>query len=62
MAPTIKPNYKSTFHKDKTISYWNVYHQVWERTSAYALTNYHDVFASLSFKDREKINKIVFPN
>ena len=26
-----KTNYESTFHKDKTVSYWSVSKQVWKR-------------------------------
>ena len=58
--PTIKPNQGITIHRDDTISYWSVYHQRWERVSAYALANRHDDYSALSDSDRAKISKVVF--
>lgn len=34
MKPTIKPNYATTYHKDGTVSYWDVHRQQWQRKPA----------------------------
>ena len=57
-TPSIKPAYKTTYHRDGTVSYWNVYLQQWQQTSAYALTNRHDVFASLDKGERKRISQM----
>lgn len=57
-APTIKAKYGLTYHRDGTASYWDVYRQQWQRTSAYALTNKHDVYASLPDAARKRISKM----
>lgn len=53
MNPTIKPNYKSTFHRDSTVSFWSVYSQQWERLSKSSIPD--RVLASLSREERAKI-------
>lgn len=58
MSPTIKPHYGTTYHRDGTVSYWSVYLQQWQRVSAYALTNRHDDFASLSEEERKRISRM----
>ncbi len=58
-TPTIKPNYRTTYHRDGSVSYWSVYLQQWQRTSAYNLTTRHDDFAALSKEERAKINQMV---
>ena len=62
MTPSIKPNYKSTFHRDGTVSYWSVYKQQWVRTSVYDLTCRHDDYAAIPEKERMKISKMALGN
>ena len=46
-------NLQSTFHRDNSVTIWNVYTQVWER---YGLTHISDrILASLSANDRKRI-------
>lgn len=57
MNPTIKPNQKTTIHRDGTASVWDVYLQQWKRYSiASILIEKHDLFASLPENDRRAIN------
>jgi len=51
----IKSKYKTTYHRDKTVSYWSVYEQRWLRVTAYSLTNNHEDFASLNDVERKRI-------
>jgi len=46
-------NYKTKFHKDGTITRWNVYRQQWERRQADQIPN--DVLASVGNIERERI-------
>jgi hypothetical protein len=48
--------YKTTFHRDGTVTYWNVYTQGWERVNAKHISD--KVLASVGIKDRERILKI----
>lgn len=50
--------YKTTYHRDGTVTYWSVYLQQWKRVSAYALTNRHDDYAALSDDERRRISKM----
>ena len=34
MNPTIKENRANTYHRDGTVSYWDVYRQQWQRSSS----------------------------
>lgn len=56
MTPKIKPHQAITVHADYTVSYFSIYLQQWQRTSAAALVNKHDDFAALTDSDRVKIN------
>ena len=58
MTPTIKNNYGTTYHRDKTVSFWNIYTQQWERDTAYNITCRHKVYASLNDAERRKISKM----
>jgi len=53
MKPAIKPNYKTTFHRDGSLSYWSVYTQSWHRHRPTGLLD--NEIASLRIKDRQKV-------
>jgi len=55
MKVKIKPKYKTTYHRNQTVSYWSVYEQRWMRVTAYSLTNNHSDFASLNDDERKRI-------
>ena len=55
MKPTIKPAYKITIHRDKTVSFWNVYSSTWERKPCERVSDAE--LASLTAEDRKKITK-----
>lgn len=57
MKPRIKKQQQITIHRDGTVSYWSIYRQVWDRTSAYNLTTRHDDYAALSDSDRTRISR-----
>jgi hypothetical protein len=46
-------NYKTKFHKDGTITIWNIYLQQWERHQADQIPN--DVLASVGDIERDRI-------
>jgi hypothetical protein len=48
-------NYKTKFHKDGTITIWNIYLQQWERRQADQIPD--DVLASVGNIERERIYK-----
>lgn len=48
MKPTFKPKQAITIHKDGSVSYFSIFRQVWDRTSAYNLTTRHDDYAALT--------------
>ncbi len=52
MKPTIKKEYKSTYHRDGTISYWSTYQQVWVRCLGVSISD--EDFASMSPPERDK--------
>lgn len=54
MNPTIKPNQQITVHKDRTVSYFSIYLQQWDRIDARALMRNRDLNA-LTPEDREMI-------
>jgi hypothetical protein len=56
-TPAIKPGYKTTYHRDGSVSYWSVALQRWQRTSAYALTNRHEDYAALSDSERARVSR-----
>ena len=55
MTPTIKPNAASTFHRDGTVSYWNIYQQRWVRRAAADITA--TVLATFSDKERARVER-----
>lgn len=53
MKPAIKANYGTTFHRDGTVSFWNVYLQTWCRSAAEKIAD--KVLASFSVGERVRI-------
>jgi len=49
-------NYKTKFHRDGTITIWNVYAQAWQRNQADLIAD--SVLATLNDSERAKIAKI----
>lgn len=50
-------NYSTTFHRDATITVWDVYQQQWRRMSAVKLYGEDAIMASLSQKERDRITR-----
>lgn len=48
-----KSAYSTTFHRDNTVTIWNVYTQQWQRTSKPS----DSVLASLSSEERDRVVK-----
>lgn len=48
-------SYKTTYHRDGTITYWDVYEQVWHRASSADISD--RIMASFSHEEREKIER-----
>ena len=48
--------YKTTFHRDNTVTFWNVYEQAWNRTEASQISD-RDL-ASMSESDRKRVIKM----
>ena len=48
MSTKTNDAYKTTYHRDGTVTYWSVYLQQWQRVSAYELTNRHDGYADVA--------------
>lgn len=53
MKPTIKSNYRSTFHRDNTISFWDVFCQQWRRISLQSFSDRE--IATMRSGERERI-------
>lgn len=51
-------NYSTTFHRDATITVWDVYQQQWRRMSAVKLYGEDAIMASLSQKERARIERM----
>ena len=47
--------FKTTFHRDRTVTYWNVYKQVWQREHVTDITD--ATLATLPIKDKARIFK-----
>lgn len=47
----MKTTYQSTYHRDGTVTYWSVYHQVWVRR-AHAIPDRE--YAAMNAKERAK--------
>ena len=60
MKPTIKPEMKTTVHRDGSVSYWSVNNQVWQRVGAGDLIQSKD-FPTLNEQERARISKMVSP-
>ena len=58
MSTKTNDAYKTTYHRDGTVTYWSVYLQQWQRVSAYELTNRRDDYASLSDDERRRISRM----
>ncbi len=56
MTATIKSNYRTTFHRDGSVSFWNVYQQQWVREQASQVSDQD--LASMSNSDRERVVKM----
>lgn len=56
MEASTKPNYKTTYHKDGTVSYWDVFSQSWERSDAAEISD--RILASMSQPERDRIAKM----
>jgi hypothetical protein len=48
--------YKTTFHRDGTVTFWNVYEQQWNRTEASQISDQN--LASMSEADRNRVIKM----
>jgi hypothetical protein len=48
-------NPKTTYHRDGTVTVWDVYQQVWRRRPALAIRDDHAVMASLNDRERARI-------
>lgn len=48
--------YKTTYHRDGTITYWNVYSQIWRRIPADKISD--ETLATMSADERAKIARI----
>jgi hypothetical protein len=55
--PTIKSNLACTFHRDGTVSYWDIYKQQWDRMNAGSIRS--SVLSSLNDNERVRINKMI---
>lgn len=55
MNPTIKTGFRCTFHRDGTVSFWNVLGQCWERRPALGISS--DLLATLNDTERAAIAK-----
>lgn len=55
--PTIKSNLACTFHRDGTVSYWDIYKQQWDRMNASSIRS--SVLSSLNDNERARINKMI---
>jgi hypothetical protein len=49
-------SYKTTFHRDNTVTFWNVYTQQWERRAASRIAD--EVLASLPQSERARIARM----
>ena len=53
MEPTIKPHRETTYHRDGTVSLWDVYEQQWRRLPAVDISD--RTMATLSLAERRRI-------
>ena len=48
--------FKSTFHRDGSVTVWNVYRQGWQRAAAESISD--SVLASLSGQERARVQRL----
>ena len=53
MNPTIKANRANTYHRDGTVSYWDVYRQQGQRSSSVS----DQVLASMNDAERARVQR-----
>ena len=53
---TTMSTYKTKFHRDNTVTFWNVYEQRWNRTPAKRISDQD--LASMSESDRKRVIKM----
>lgn len=53
MQPNIKTNRKNTYHRDGTVSYWDVYQQQWQRKPADQIED--KALATMTAEERGRI-------
>jgi hypothetical protein len=53
MPPKIKKEYKSTYHRDGTISYWSTYQQRWIRCFGAGIPD--EDYLAMSPLERERV-------
>ena len=58
MAKTKNPM-DSVFHRDGSVTFWNVYNQRWQRRDAHSIFASDDIMSSLENKERDRIRRIV---
>ncbi|HEV2452760.1 MAG TPA: hypothetical protein VGY98_00770 [Verrucomicrobiae bacterium] len=56
MKPTIKARVQNTYHRDGTVSYFNVFNQSWERKAATGIS--HNVLASFKPEERLRVQSL----
>lgn len=55
MKPKRKAGYESTFHRDGTVSYWDIYAQNWRRQSAASIRD--EVLRSFDSEEVDRVRK-----
>lgn len=55
MATTSSSPYRTTYHRDGTVTVWDVYSQTWTRTASPS----DQILASLSQSERERVMRHV---
>ena len=48
-------NYRTTFHRDQTVTVWDVYQQQWRRLPAVRLFGEDAIMASLNQQERNRV-------
>lgn len=56
MEPKIKANLSNTYHRDGTVSHWDVYLQQWRRLPASSISD--EVLASMTDSERARIDRV----
>jgi len=59
MEPTIKPHGALTYHRDGTVSYWDVYRQVWRRRPLRLVVVDREIMTSFSEEERDRLRNRV---